>query len=209
MSSCRSSSLTLKDSWEWPISRRDALGSLKETIALTAPITRRISAPEKRLPFDPLDLSRALNAVHIVAWAYKYDSTFICYHTNQHYYYYLPTLNLRTPHFLLPFRGIHAPCIHRWFTCTLHTLPTAYGFDGVHIIASRICISYHITQSEERGYGLSVAFQFRSLSLHRWLSDLFLFFSNSRSRSTLHDHKLHQFKTRIRLTIDLTWLVTN
>jgi hypothetical protein len=59
--------LTLKESWDWPVTKRDALGSLKETLALTAPMTRRISAPEKRLPFDPQELSMALNAVSIVS----------------------------------------------------------------------------------------------------------------------------------------------
>lgn len=66
MSSCHSS-LTLKESWDWPVTKRDALGSLKETLAMTAPVTRRISAPEKRLPFDPQELSMALNAVSIVS----------------------------------------------------------------------------------------------------------------------------------------------
>lgn len=66
-SSCHSSSLTLKESWDWPVTKRDALGSLKETLAMTAPVTRRISAPEKRLPFDPQELSMALNAVRLVS----------------------------------------------------------------------------------------------------------------------------------------------
>ncbi|KAF3389925.1 hypothetical protein DPV78_011442 [Talaromyces pinophilus] len=66
-SSCHSSSLTLKESWDWPVTKRDALGSWKETLAMTAPVTRRISAPEKRLPFDPQELSMALNSVSIVS----------------------------------------------------------------------------------------------------------------------------------------------
>ncbi|EED21137.1 conserved hypothetical protein [Talaromyces stipitatus ATCC 10500] len=66
-SSCYSSSLTLKESWDWPVTKRDALGSLKDTFTWMDPIPRRISAPEKRLPFDPSELTIALNAVSIVS----------------------------------------------------------------------------------------------------------------------------------------------
>ncbi|EEA25289.1 hypothetical protein TMatcc_006487 [Talaromyces marneffei ATCC 18224] len=66
VSSCHSS-LTLKESWDWPVTKRDALGSLKDTWAMMAPVTRRISAPEKCLPFDPQELSMALSAVRIVS----------------------------------------------------------------------------------------------------------------------------------------------
>lgn len=49
------------------MTKRDAYGSLKHTLALTAPAYRRISAPEKPIPpFDPQQLSIALNAVNIM-----------------------------------------------------------------------------------------------------------------------------------------------
>jgi hypothetical protein len=65
-SSFGSSTLTLKESWDWPLARRDALAPLKESIAWTAPLARRISAPERSLAVRPEDLSRALNAVRLV-----------------------------------------------------------------------------------------------------------------------------------------------
>ncbi|KAL1966233.1 hypothetical protein VTN77DRAFT_4785 [Rasamsonia byssochlamydoides] len=59
------SSLTLKESWDWPMTKKDALSSLKEAMRCTSPTRRRTSAPEKRLPFAPEDLSRALNAIQL------------------------------------------------------------------------------------------------------------------------------------------------
>ncbi|OKL61493.1 hypothetical protein UA08_03337 [Talaromyces atroroseus] len=67
MSSCRSSSLTLKDSWDWPATRRGAVSPLKQSPSFTSQEKRRISAPEKRLPFDPQDLRSALTAVRLVS----------------------------------------------------------------------------------------------------------------------------------------------
>jgi hypothetical protein len=61
------SSVTLKESWDWPVARRDAMTALKDSLTYTVPVTRRISAPEKRCPFPLEDLSRALNAVQIVS----------------------------------------------------------------------------------------------------------------------------------------------
>lgn len=60
-----SSVLTLKESAEWPMTKKDGLKSLKEALRCTSPIRRRISTPEKKLPFAPEDLIRALNAVQI------------------------------------------------------------------------------------------------------------------------------------------------
>ncbi|KAL1982590.1 hypothetical protein VTN96DRAFT_1176 [Rasamsonia emersonii] len=60
-----SSVLTLKESSDWPLTKKDGLKSLKEALWYTSPIRRRTSAPEKQLPFAPEDLSRALNAVQI------------------------------------------------------------------------------------------------------------------------------------------------
>ncbi|CRG90831.1 hypothetical protein PISL3812_07877 [Talaromyces islandicus] len=66
-SSFGSSTLTLKESWDWPLAKRDALAPLKESIAWTAPLARRISAPEKSksksMAVHPEDLRRALHAV--------------------------------------------------------------------------------------------------------------------------------------------------
>lgn len=68
-SSFGSSTLTLKESWDWPLAKRDALAPLKESIAWTAPLARRISAPEKSksLAVRPDDLRRALRAVRPVS----------------------------------------------------------------------------------------------------------------------------------------------
>ncbi|KAH8689426.1 hypothetical protein BGW36DRAFT_308619 [Talaromyces proteolyticus] len=64
-SSYGSSTLTLKESWDWPLAKRDAMATLKESIALTtAPLARRISAPEKA--FHPEQLRRALSSVRDV-----------------------------------------------------------------------------------------------------------------------------------------------
>ena len=56
----------MKETRDWPLAKRDALVPLKESIAWTAPLARRTSAPEKSLAVRPDDLSRALNAVRAV-----------------------------------------------------------------------------------------------------------------------------------------------
>lgn len=65
MSSCGSSSLTLKESWDWPVTRRDALK--QQSMHFAVPLARRISAPEKRLPLDAHELTTALSAIRIVS----------------------------------------------------------------------------------------------------------------------------------------------
>jgi len=64
--SSNSSFLTLKDSWDWPMSHKDVMSSMKGAIAGTADaISRRTSAPEKRFAVAADDLTRALNTVQI------------------------------------------------------------------------------------------------------------------------------------------------
>lgn len=60
-----SSSPTLRESCDFPRSIRKPMVQWKEKLRYTPPLTRRISAPEKRMPVAPTELTRALNAIQI------------------------------------------------------------------------------------------------------------------------------------------------